>query len=209
MFVTVNSDNQGNPFEIFATIGKSGGIFAANSEAICRLISIALRSGISVEVIIEQLKGIRGPMPVWHNGSRIHSIPDAIAHVLIKHTNKHQKQLRLDLQKNGFKACSVLESGVDSDYKEDGDYKDQEKVNVKDKVNTDDVNKDFENKKFKIDHISKITVSNMRNNKNNSTEIKQSIADLGYAPECPECGGIIEFAEGCMLCRSCGYSKCG
>ena len=36
-----------------------------------------------------------------------------------------------------------------------------------------------------------------------------SLADMGHAPECPDCGNMLEFSEGCMLCRSCGYSKCG
>jgi ribonucleoside-diphosphate reductase alpha chain len=31
----------------------------------------------------------------------------------------------------------------------------------------------------------------------------------GNCPECPDCGSMVEYSEGCIVCRSCGYSKCG
>src|SRR5258708_589864 len=60
LYVTVNEDEQG-PFEVFAALGKAGGFFSAQTEAITRMISLALRSNVAIEEIIEQLKGIRGP----------------------------------------------------------------------------------------------------------------------------------------------------
>jgi len=85
MFVTVNHDEEGKPFEVFATIGKAGGVFAEESEAICRLVSLALRARIPLNTVIEQIKGIRGPMPIFGKGGMILSIPDAIAQVLGQH----------------------------------------------------------------------------------------------------------------------------
>lgn len=85
MFVTVNHDEAGQPFEIFATIGKAGGVFAEESEAICRLISLALRSGIPLQNVVDQIKGIRGPMPIFGKNGMILSVPDAIAQVLSKY----------------------------------------------------------------------------------------------------------------------------
>src|SRR5690606_30076718 len=61
MYVTVNDDDQGQPYELFATLGKTGGFFAAKTEAMSRLASLALRSGIKPEEVIDQMKGIRGP----------------------------------------------------------------------------------------------------------------------------------------------------
>ncbi|EKD78558.1 MAG: hypothetical protein ACD_41C00323G0001, partial [uncultured bacterium] len=85
MFVTVNHDEDGQPFEVFATIGKAGGVFAEESEAICRLVSLALRARIPLQTVIEQVKGIRGPMPIFGKNGMILSIPDAIGQVLSQH----------------------------------------------------------------------------------------------------------------------------
>jgi len=81
LYVTVNMVDD-KPFEVFAQIGKSGYSTMADTEAICRLISLAFRSGVPVRKVIEQLKGIGGSSPVFGNGGLISSIPDAIAQVL-------------------------------------------------------------------------------------------------------------------------------
>ncbi len=81
LYVTVSFYN-GKPFEVFAQIGKSGYSTMADAEAIGRLISLCLRSGIDPELIIQQLKGIGGSEPIFYNGQMIQSIPDAIAKVL-------------------------------------------------------------------------------------------------------------------------------
>ena len=68
--------------EVFTTIGKAGGNAAAQSEAISRLISLALRSGLDPNAIVRQLKGISGPNPTWEDGRLILSTPDAIGKAL-------------------------------------------------------------------------------------------------------------------------------
>lgn len=84
MYLTVN-EVDGQPFEVFATIGKSGRSITAKAEAIGRLVSLALRSGIAVKDIVEQIKGIGGEHPVFRGKGLLLSIPDAIATVLEKH----------------------------------------------------------------------------------------------------------------------------
>jgi ribonucleoside-diphosphate reductase alpha chain len=81
LYVTV-TEMDGLPFEVFATIGKSGRSTTAKTEAIGRLISLAFRSGIKVEKVVEQLKGIGGEHPVFQKGGIVRSIPDAISQVL-------------------------------------------------------------------------------------------------------------------------------
>jgi ribonucleoside-diphosphate reductase alpha chain len=81
LYVTVTEFN-GRPFEVFATIGKSGRSTTAKTEAIGRLVSLALRSGVEVKLIVDQLKGIGGEHPIFQEGGLVLSIPDAIARVL-------------------------------------------------------------------------------------------------------------------------------
>lgn len=79
LYVTINTDEKGKPFELFSQMGKAGGCAASQSEAISRLISFALRSGSDLTPIIKQLKGICCHSPSWHNGMRVLSCADAIA----------------------------------------------------------------------------------------------------------------------------------
>jgi ribonucleoside-diphosphate reductase alpha chain len=82
LYVTVSEDEEGNLFELFTSMGKAGGCAASQSEAIGRLISLALRSGIASGVIINQLKGISCHQPTWSSSGRILSCSDAIAKAL-------------------------------------------------------------------------------------------------------------------------------
>ena len=83
LYVTVTEHNN-HPFEVFATIGKSGRSTAAKAEAIGRLVSLAFRAGVKVEDVVEQLTGIGGEHPVFQEGGLVLSIPDAIGRVLQK-----------------------------------------------------------------------------------------------------------------------------
>ncbi len=84
LYITITHFNY-QPFEVFCSIGKSGYTTMADAEAIGRLTSLALRSGISAADVVSQLKGIGGSEPTFHNGALIQSIPDAIAQALEKH----------------------------------------------------------------------------------------------------------------------------
>jgi ribonucleoside-diphosphate reductase alpha chain len=87
LYITANADSSG-PCEVFTNLGRAGGC-PSQSEATSRLISLALRSGVPVDEITEQLRGIKcmaslrskqsGTLP---DGTRILSCPDAIGKVL-------------------------------------------------------------------------------------------------------------------------------
>lgn len=90
LYVTVNYDDQGI-CEVFTSTGKTGGC-PSQSEATARLASIALRSGVSVEEIVKQLKGIRCPSTVRQQGLSCTSCPDAIAKVIKKVNDMFNKK---------------------------------------------------------------------------------------------------------------------
>jgi ribonucleoside-diphosphate reductase alpha chain len=87
-FITVNHDEDGNPFEVFVTIGKAGSEVAAMAEALGRLISTTLRFGNHMapkeraREIMDQLHGIGGGRSVGFGPNRVRSLPDAIARAI-------------------------------------------------------------------------------------------------------------------------------
>ncbi len=78
LYVNINEDEQGRPFELFANIGHSGGFTNSFTEALAKVISTALRSGVDPEEIVDELNGTRSPKVAWDKGEQIQSIPDAI-----------------------------------------------------------------------------------------------------------------------------------
>jgi len=106
LYVTVNV-RDGRPFEVFAQIGKSGYSTMADTEAICRLISLSLRSGVTVDKVISQLRGIGGASQVFSGGSKVASIPDAIAQVLERHFGQAESDAgdRVDKSSSQIDIC--------------------------------------------------------------------------------------------------------
>jgi len=83
LYVSVNADDK-SICEVFTNTGRAGGC-ASQSEATARLISIAMRSGISVDAVLEQIRGIRCPACIRREGVNVTSCPDAIARVIKKY----------------------------------------------------------------------------------------------------------------------------
>jgi ribonucleoside-diphosphate reductase alpha chain len=81
LYVTTNETEEG-PFELFAQIGKTGGCAASQTEAIGRLVSLSLRSGVDPRAVARQLRGVRCPYPSWNRGHKVLSCADAIGQAL-------------------------------------------------------------------------------------------------------------------------------
>ena len=145
--VTVNYDENGI-CEVFTNTGRHGGC-PSQSEATARLVSIALRSGIDVQTIIGQLKGIRCPSTIRQPGMKVTSCPDAIARAI-------EKVMR---SQNGGQMPSAVQE-----------------------------------------------MERELNQGAQEEEMDHSIAGMRF---CPECGAPVVHEGGCVICRQCGYSKCG
>jgi ribonucleoside-diphosphate reductase alpha chain len=191
LYVTINEDQYG-PFEVFSQLGKAGGFFGAQTEAICRMISLALRSGISINDVIDQLKGIRGPDPVFHNGERILSLPDAIANVLENHLKRGQTELKLEFPKAAAPTLSGRASPI-----EDG----REASKAQEPV--------YQTVTSQPQASAGLFVSQATLSHTPTSSTRDSVANMGHAPACPDCSTMMVMAEGCMKCEACGYSKCG
>ena len=90
LFVTVSTDEDGEPFEVFGFLGKGGSFQHGVTELACRLISLHLRRGTPIEEIVDQCQGIQEMQPFWNkldNGRSvpIHGLGDGIAHILRDH----------------------------------------------------------------------------------------------------------------------------
>lgn len=145
LYITTNYDENGI-CEVFTSTGKAGGC-PSQSEATARLVSVALRSGISIDEVYEQLKGIRCPSTIRQQGMSCTSCPDAIAKVIMK-VSKH-----IEEQNPGSMPPKVVEPKRKAPEREP--------------------------------------------------------ASAGEIHLCPECGTQVEHEGGCVICRNCGYSKCG
>ncbi len=97
LYVTVSLDEEGEPFEVFGSIGKAGSFTSGVTEAVCRLVSLHLRRGTPVAEIVDQCQGIAEMQPFANqlsDGSSVWvlGLADAIAHVLKLHLKEQEER---------------------------------------------------------------------------------------------------------------------
>lgn len=90
LYVTINEDVNGRPFEVFCTLGKAGGAAMADAEAIGRLMSLGLRSGISIRQVKDQLRGISCDRAVGLGPNKVLSVPDAVGQAIERYLEEKE-----------------------------------------------------------------------------------------------------------------------
>ena len=189
VYVTINEDENGRPFELFANIGHSGGYTNSFTEALAKVISTALRSGVDPEEIVDELHGTRSPKVAWDKGEQIQSIPDAIGTALRRYLDDEidkgipQQQSLDDVERDlANEQPSQTDGGavgaVDADAATDAPS-----ANGAGPAGEDDAA--------------------------GADDAMQELIAAGESPECPDCGGMnLYYSEGCKTCESCGWSEC-
>src|SRR5688572_2562995 len=111
MFVHITEDDRNQPFEVFINLGKAGGSAMADAEAMGRLISLALRSGIPLMSVIKQLRGISSDRAVGLGPNKVLSVPDAVGLAL---HDWHQAKLGIqqELLRQASGEYPAFESGT-------------------------------------------------------------------------------------------------
>jgi len=104
LYVTINWDETGL-CELFANMGKAGGCAASQTEALSRIISMCLRSGVEPQYIVKHLKGIRCHKPFGFGDERILSCADAIARALEAKITDSNIEGRKMSEKESVGAC--------------------------------------------------------------------------------------------------------
>ena len=187
VYITINEDvDAGQPFELFANTGMSGGFTSSFTEALAKSISISLRSGVDPSEIADKLRGIRSPKVAWDKGEQINSIPDAFGVALRRYLDEEIDQ--------PYPRQQSLSEVEDSD--EEAETAAPETAPV---TETDGGDLAQQPSEGNPDMASPTA----------ETDATQSLIDAGESPECPDCGAMtIYFSEGCKTCESCGWSEC-
>ncbi|WP_380678814.1 adenosylcobalamin-dependent ribonucleoside-diphosphate reductase [Salinigranum sp. GCM10025319] len=201
LYVTINEDTERErPFELFATIGNSGGFTASFTEALAKTISTALRSGVDPEEIAGELRGIRSPKVAWDKGEQINSIPDAIGTAL-------QRYLDDEIDKPYPQQQNLSE--LEAEAREAEQERDREGIRQSETdggAAIDASASTSDDAQATLDAGAGAGTDEASGARSDAT---QDLLDAGESPECPECGNMtLYFSEGCKTCESCGWSEC-
>jgi ribonucleoside-diphosphate reductase alpha chain len=201
LYVTINEDEQGL-CEVFTTIGKAGGNAAAQSEAISRLISLCLRSGVDPREIVNQLKGISGPTPIWDSGTLILSAPDAIGKAIERYLVEREEGQGELFSPGHPETAEDPAEGRTAPAAEAGAGEVGERGAGTRSSRTGASR-----------YGSAITTPNGTGKTGSAGPAgRRGLPDEETATRvlatCPDCGGTISHREGCMVCPSCGWSRC-
>ena len=194
-FITINHDENQNPFEVFITVGKSGSDVTAMADALGRMISLNLRINGAlaprerIRQVVAQLIGIGGARSVGFGENKVRSLPDAVAKVLSRH---------FEFKVNGIvEDKNVLSNGLSN-----GNGAKNGHANT----HTEPIVADapLGQEAPAVVKLEQLTIQ-----PSFSEDASMDQSATGLYDICPDCGGAsLAYEEGCKKCYACGYSEC-
>lgn len=201
MYVTVNQDENNQPFEVFVNNGKAGSDVMAMADALGRMISFVLRIHSTVpqrermREVISELAGIGGARSVGFGENRVRSLPDAVAKVLAKHYN-----FKVNGKVEDREVISAVTASPSLEVSSNGNGKTNGHVATTSDAPVAEV---VAGQMELVSAAQPTTVFAAKPQMDASTSTT-SLFDI-----CPECGsGTFAYEEGCKKCYGCGYSEC-
>ncbi|MGH7586702.1 MAG: vitamin B12-dependent ribonucleotide reductase, partial [Gemmatimonadales bacterium] len=164
LYVNITEDDRGQAFEVFMSLGKAGGALMADVEAMGRIISLALRSGIPMREIHRQLRGISSDRTIGLGPNKVLSVPDAVG-IAIERWMQDKQGVQQELLPSAGPTAAAAEPVL----------------------------------------VERTT----RTSAEGAEQLALSSNREMMAGACPDCGSQLEYAEGCVNCRVCGFSECG
>ncbi|MBL8863586.1 MAG: vitamin B12-dependent ribonucleotide reductase [Planctomycetes bacterium] len=169
--------------EVFAQLGKGGDVANSDLEAICRILSLWLRSNGSLKMAMKQLEGIGSSLSVPTKDGRIMSLADGLATALSRYLQAKEQ--------HGLHALLLGTASPDLD--KTGYYKATEAANIAAAAHV------AQRAASAPTPVSTPTPAKPAGTPRNVSQ---------YKLKCPSCDGVLSFEEGCVKCHACGFSQC-
>jgi len=207
LYVWISEDANGNMFEVFASIGKAGGYTQSFTEALCRMISMALRYGVPPQRVVKHLSGIQSPTIAWANQNKVTSVADGIAMSMDEYL-EHDGVVGLIEEMRGGDS-EVADRLVGSEPPEDMDVE-----GMRQEVDDAVENGEFEEgASVSLGGETESPLESVDEEPPSGDDQKQDATQeliaQGESPECPDCGAMqLYYSEGCKTCEECGWSEC-
>jgi ribonucleoside-diphosphate reductase alpha chain len=177
--------------EVFAQLGKGGDIATSDLEAICRMISLWLRSGGALKHVIRQLKDIGSSLQVPTKHGKIMSLGDGLARALQRYLRAKERFGLRNLLLGDFDMAE-LDRPARAPGNGNGNGKSKGHGNAS------------EVRQTSTSHGSSGTGMPMATGTMGTPRVDR----LAFKVKCPECGEALVFAEGCNKCPGCGWAQC-
>ncbi len=193
MHLTISVDPKTErELEVFAQLGKAGDVAASDLEAISRMVSLFLRSGGTMDLVMDQLEGIGSHLSVPTKDGNVKSLGDALGKTIRKYWNAKKA--------HGLKA--ILLGDVDIDAVQNGNGHSHTNGHAASPTQALDVHGHAIITGGESPVPAKVTKGTLK------AQFNEELLN-SFKLKCPDCGaGTLAFMEGCTKCGACGYSKC-